>query len=412
MTNDLRTNALLYKVAWAVVSLPIVFIIFYSFGGALAHDHILIRLAIIMVFAVFTINAIKNQLDGSLVATLPKRAWAMIGLLTLIALSRLAFGEDNYELTTARIIMWLIFLILGLTLYRAFAEVPPDAVIKFILTALVGASALYVMLVAIWFIYDGVPAGDDCTNMMPGFKNVRYTVYFSAPALGFAIFLAAARHASTVLRIAAGLAAVGLWTYLEYTGARGAVMALIVATLFIALFLPLVATARLLITAGITFGVAMGLAWFIPPADCASFGMINRLSATIESDRVTTGRVDIWRLCWEMIQHRPVFGHGEIRLFNYSDFEVTQPHNFVLQSLLAWGFVGAGLFFVLLGELALRLLLSARTAPWQAWPVLFGTLTIVAYGQISGALYHAFPLLFATILVAASAAIVKPRPGV
>ncbi len=412
MTNDLRTNAPLYKVALAVVSLPIVFIIFYSFGGPLADQHVMIRLAITMLFAVLTIKAIQKHLDGPLLATLPKRAWAMIGLLTLIALSRLAFGEDNFELTTARSIMWLIFLFLGLTLYQVFGEVPPDAVITFVLTALVGASVLYVMMVAIWFIYDGVPTGTYCANMMPGFRNVRYTAYFSAPALGFAIFLTSASHASKVLRVAAGLAAVGLWTYLEYTGARGAVIALIVTTLFVAFFLPLVATGRLLIAACVTFGVAMGLAWFIPTADCPSFGMINRLSTTIESDSVTTGRVDIWRLCMEMIRQRPVLGHGEIKLFNYSDFKVTQPHNFVLQSLLAWGFVGAGLFFILLGELAIRLLLSARKAPWQAWPVLFGTLTIVAYGQISGALYHAFPLLFATILIAASAALIKPRPGV
>jgi O-antigen ligase len=392
-----------------IFAMPVVFIIFYSFGGILAQEHVLIRLGVVVFFAALVVKAFDDQIGKSLISTLPKRVWVPIGLLTLIAVSRVIFGEDNYVLTVVRTTMWLALLTLGLTLFSLFKKIPTDDVLKFVLVAVVGSSALYVLLIAGWFAYDGPPTGPLCTNSMPGFKNVRYTAYFSAPALGFAVVMAASKQAQMLLRIATFFVAVCLWMYLEYTGARGAVLAIVAAGLVSSVCLPLRASLRLFIVACLTFCIAIGLIWLIPPAECESFGMVNRLQASVDSDRITTGRAEIWSLCWELIKQRPLFGHGEIRLYNYSDFAVTQPHNFVLQSLLAWGFVGTALILALLGELAIRLLHAARNAPWQARPVLFGVLTIAAYGQISGALYHAFPLLIATVLLAAAAALIKPH---
>ena len=123
----------------------------------------------------------------------------------------------------------------------------------------------------------------------------------------------------------------------------------------------------------------------------------------MQSEDPGTGRIEIWLTTWDLIKARPWFGYGEIRLFNVIDTPVTQPHNALLQVPLAWGFVGATVFFALVGEFLVRLGVAARQGPWQAWPVLFGLVTILLYGQISGALYHAFPLLFTTILAAAAA---------
>ena len=399
--------------AGVVVALPILFICIYAMGDHIRSHHIALRLAITLLVSLTAIWWAYRARPLPFFAQMPRRSWVMVALVALIALSHAVLGQGDTRLTVERTALWLVLLALGLTLYGQFRMLRPNQVLMIGFAALVGASTIYVVIVAGWWSYSGSPTGETCTNVMPGFRNVRYTNYFAAPALAIAALVLSRPECRMPFRLLAGAAAVLLWAYIEYTGARGAALSIVGACIVCLVVLPGIAGMRLLGGVALTFVIAQGVVLAIPPADCGSFGMLSRVAASAQSADATTGRVDIWLLTWELIKAQPLLGHGEVRLFNVSDTTVTQPHNAILQTLLSWGFVGGAIFFALVLEFVLRLLIGARRAPWQAWPFLFGLLVLLAYGQLSGALYHAYPLLFATILSAGAAALIlAPRDGV
>ncbi len=342
---------------------------------------------------------------------LPVRVWVMIGILVLIAVSRPYFAGASLDLTVERTLTWLFCLFLGLLLFRLFQSTPPREVGTIALGVMMGLSVAYVAVTAGTYLTHGGPAGDFCETQVPYFQNVRYTGYFVGPTLGLAIFATTSRELSWLTRGICALVAVILWAYLEYTGSRGAVFALLAALLGVALFFAGATTIRLVI-AGIVTGVAALLIMqLVPPAECHVFGLFMRTVESFETGRVTTGRTDIWALGWEMFLQRPFFGHGEIRLYQVSDFQVTQFHNVILQSLVTWGAVGGAIFLSLIAEITIRIIAAQPQGAWQMRAILFGLFVILGYSMIDATLYYAFPLVLSALLVSAAAALIRPRPG-
>lgn len=400
----------LKRVAISVIGLPIIFIAFYSLGGAFSSHHISLRLGILVTFAVFCIVLGRRYLGYYPFAAPPVRLWVVIAVLVIIALSRLLVDGNDAQLTLERTTMWLMYLVVGLVLFELFQKVSHSETLILVTIAIVGTTILYVTMIGIWWSYDGLPSGLLCTDVMPGFKNVRYTAYFAAPALGLAIAISALHDGGRALRIVAAGAAVLIWLYVEYTGARGAALAIFAAGLLSFLIIPAKIAVRFVVFGLVTAIAGIMIALVLPAPDCPSFGMLSRIFTKMQTDNPTTGRIEMWMMTWDLIKARPWLGYGEIRLFKFVDTHATQPHNAVLQILLAWGFVGAVLFLAIVGEFLVRVGFAARRGSWQAWPLVFGLLVILIYGQISGALYHAFPLFFATILSAAGAALLfRPK---
>lgn len=372
-----------------------------------------IQTLLFIVLTVIIFRIVGKRIGGLdvLYGALPARSWLMIGGLVAIVIGHLIVGADNPQLTVERSTMLLIYLMIGLLIFLSFQRMTPPDVLVAASIAIGGVGVLYALLSAGWFVVNGAPAGPLCETQIPIFTNVRHTAHFSTPALGLAIFVASSRDVGRMFRLLAGIMAVILWAYLEYTGSRGAIFALLGAALVAAIFLPLRPVAALTITGFVTFAIAMALMVAVPPAECGSFGLFNRMQTSFETGEVTTGRFDVWRASWDLIVARPLFGYGEIHLEDVTDFTIAQAHNTILQAFLTWGFVGGTLFLGLIAEFLLRSMMLARTRPWQAWPILFALLSAFAYGMIDGTLHHSFSLFIVTIMVAASGALIfRPKP--
>jgi len=344
------------------------------------------------------------------VRSIPLRVWIGIGILTCIAFSRLYFGEGSSVLIMDRTFMWLFHFMFGVTLFALLRRVPPEMAMSLVLVGITIGSLSILGLYVGKFVVFGPPAGERCWLTVPAFYHVRYSGFLAGASL---ILLAAAcenRHAKMSYRGSLVVVLICLWAFIEYTGSRGALMAVIASFVGIVLFAPLQKTFRLATVVALTgFVGVFCLSWSIPPAECAPFGLLDRVSQSVETGQVTSGRIDMWIGTWELIQKRPLFGYGEVRLSSITDYAGLQPHNFILQVMLHWGIVGGLIVLALLAEVVLRILLLARKAPWQVWPCMLGVLTMLAYSMVDAALYHSYAILMSTVMLAAGAAIVM-RP--
>ena len=108
---------------------------------------------------------------------------------------------------------------------------------------------------------------------------------------------------------------------------------------------------------------------------------------------ISTGRTDLWKLAFDAILERPWFGHGEAQMSTVATFStMVHPHNFVLQTLLAWGLAGTLCILVLIFYLGLRSLRHVRAAQGDRVPAFVAMLALAAYASYDGTLYHVLPL--------------------
>jgi O-antigen ligase len=98
-----------------------------------------------------------------------------------------------------------------------------------------------------------------------------------------------------------------------------------------------------------------------------------------------SGRIEIWRQTVPVIGQSLLFGWGEAQFGTLLRSRFGQPHNIVLQILLAWGAVGFGLLAVLAALLANRV---RRNANRQNAPLIFAICNIAAFSLIDGSLFH------------------------
>src|SRR5690606_7887778 len=166
---------------------------------------------------------------------------------------------------------------------------------------------------------------------LPAFSHIRWFGYYAAGVIGLSVsgLLRGNRLALFATTIAFALA---FWT-----GTRGAIAAAVVGFAVHAVLLPEVRSLRawLLLAACCLAGliVALGLDAVVPIGDFGPDSM-NRYG--------DSGRIEVWRATIELIQARPLFGHGDgqFGLMVGERLHIAQPHNIILQLLHAWGILG------------------------------------------------------------------------
>jgi O-antigen ligase len=78
--------------------------------------------------------------------------------------------------------------------------------------------------------------------------------------------------------------------------------------------------------------------------------LLQRLMLEPEGGRgPLSGRLEVWARAWSHVGDHPVFGIGPMNYRNLPDAVDLHPHDWVLQLVLETGFVGFGLFAVLMG---------------------------------------------------------------
>ena len=141
----------------------------------------------------------------------------------------------------------------------------------------------------------------------------------------------------------------------------------------------------------------------------AEEGGIKRTIETLQNstdahiDTATTGRANMWLMSVKEIRSSPWFGSG---LDSYTripqDLYGSQPHNFIIQFLLDWGFIGSLPLFLLLGFT----LICALKYTWKksASPNKMAAAMIIIIltlnGLVSGTYYHSQGLFLLILALA------------
>lgn len=249
----------------------------------------------------------------------------------------------------------------------------------------------------------GLAAG---TNHIPLYTHARifglHMFIGAIAAIGWVMLSFSSATRNT--RIAAWLVAWITWTGLAWSGSRAPALGLAFALVvwFFSVTGPerkrLLIHTLLLGAAGLTtsylLGPNFGDGWWHALARTSTAGTdLSALSST---------RSDFWEVVWREILRSPWFGHGgDHYLFMRPRQVGNQPHNFVLQWLLEYGFAGAIPLFVLLarrlheGFRSSVLKRRETTVPHVAWPGLIGSTVCALF---DGVFYHVIVALPVAVL--------------
>lgn len=260
---------------------------------------------------------------------------------------------------------------------------------------LTGFLLVFVLLVAFVATTDRVP--ETLFFELPAFGHVRWLGYFAAGVIGLcaAGFLRGDRFAL--------LASAAAFTMAFWTGTRGTAVAALAGFVVCAFLFRDFRASRaglLFVSTGVAgLALSFGLDALVPfidqgPDSMARFG--------------SSGRIAVWLDTVDAIGRHPWLGWGEAQFrFVFRDkWFLGQPHNIVLQVLLAWGVIG-GLLCLALAIWTAPRFLKARTA--EAAPLQCAALMLAAYSLIDGSLFYAQSLSLFVFCCAAAVAAGSPR---
>ncbi|RME62960.1 MAG: O-antigen ligase domain-containing protein, partial [Alphaproteobacteria bacterium] len=190
------------------------------------------------------------------------------------------------------------------------------------------------------------------------------------------------------------------WALIFWSGARGAALAFVLA-------LPVIATVarqceRKHMLCRCFFAALLGASLsFLYPIDDPAFGLLRFYTTTVETDsfhNLTTSRSELWAEAIMHWQRAPWFGVGAghtLLVLKTAGGQFAQPHNIVIQALLAWGVVGALPFLALIAGLLWRAAQAVqRAAPGNGAGGAAGlmmALALLGNAMLDAALYYPLP---------------------
>lgn len=216
---------------------------------------------------------------------------------------------------------------------------------------------------------------------IPAFRNIRWLGYYIAAMIG--LCAAGWMHGRRLhLALGAAALAIALWT-----GSRGTLAAICGGYVLAAAIFPFLRRGWhrfvSLIILGIALAVILDFGW--PLEGLGPSRLIG--------DSGSSGRWEIWIQTSHVISAHPWMGYGEAQFGQLINESFVQPHNIVLQLLLAWGVAGAVLIAILATWLAnkVRANISEADAPF-----FFAAANLMAFSLIDGSLFHVLSMaLFA-----------------
>lgn len=260
-----------------------------------------------------------------------------------------------------------------------------------------GGMCAYVALVPIYLAAIPDRASFDWVHLGLAVINVRqvgfYTAIGGAAAIGLALF--SDRRRSRLFW--AAVAALG-FALSSWSGTRGAIVAVPVAVTIVVWLVPAIPRIRALAT---TLGslVAGALASLVFIAPDPVYGLW-RMSSSISSGDISTGRWNMWLGTIRGIADRPLFGHGESQfrlLVPEAIFTYNHPHNLILQLAFQWGIVGLACV-ALLGAAAMRDVVGAvRRMPVEGVPALLVLVCLLVFSMYEGTGYHPYPVMMTAL---------------
>jgi O-antigen ligase len=261
-------------------------------------------------------------------------------------------------------------------------------------TALMIGFVCFVALLVVFVLQVPEPANFDWVSGWPAVAHVRHLGYYAAAIIGlcigrFAIVISRPGWMAT-FAVATLAFALALWT-----GTRGAIAAAGAGLAVGMLLFPALRRRQVLLGVLGSSVVSVALvAWLPTPA--GHLGLWRTVAATVSRSEagIGSGRTDLWLRTLNAISQRPLFGYGDGQTFWIVPFEpvVGQPHNVLLQALLAWGVIGTACILILTVPFAIRTACGIRALGGEWLPPFLAMLVLAAYSAFDGTLYYTLPL--------------------
>ncbi|NIY82711.1 O-antigen ligase family protein [Vibrio hepatarius] len=191
---------------------------------------------------------------------------------------------------------------------------------------------------------------------------------------------------------------------LVWLGGRGALLSYAI-TLLLAIGI-LKRTYRLVRQRVILLFSILALSLFVSaPLNIYSWNGLNRWvysdAQEMSLNSLSSGRIELWKKSWALIQDRPVLGHGTESYFFEAKAKYRHPHNFILQFLVEYGVVGLAMALAGLAYLCyLGLANTLRECNGINLFCLASVVSLIIHGLVSGTLFYSPPLLVLCIAAA------------
>jgi len=286
-----------------------------------------------------------------------------------------------------RTVFWIVHLLFGFSIAflcgRLFRE-------SDLLAAYLLGFAAFLLAFAI-FAAGAIDRPIHWTWELPSVTHIRHLGIYATPMVGICIGIMATRQRREIWAAAFLIAGCGFALAL-WTGSRGPVAAIGAALLAGLAFSPAMRRPRAWGGAALSLAAAAAaVAWLPVPA--SNMGALRTVAATTGSTDVTTGRLEMWSRVVGAIERRPAFGYGEGQMTTVAHFgAMAQPHNIVLQLLLAWGVTGLACALVLAFYFLRVALPALRKDEAAVLPPLLAMSALVVLSMLDAALYHVLPL--------------------
>jgi O-antigen ligase len=330
--------------------------------------------------------------------------------LAVMALLLIAFGTARLvavDPPTAVFmsVLWVIHLLFGLSVGWLAQNAWPQNTAR-IWAAFVAALVFYIAIIAVYVARIKSPETYDWETLGVGVFNVRGILFYLVPGYGAALaltFSAKTRTHSILSVFAASL----MFAAICWSGTRSAAASCVIVPL-IAIGLISSLRARKFIGAFALSLILGGALSLIQQPPSPFYGIFYRVASNYDDKDQSSGRLEIWQATIASIRDKPIFGHGDQRLYaSIPRFQTIHPHNSILQIALYWGLAGTVLFFGLIGWLWARILRNTRRDPAEYLPAFLVLNGLLFTSMLDGSLFWPHPIMVAAF--AAALGLATPR---
>ena len=353
------------------------------------------------------------------VPLLSRNLWLTIVFWLLVAALSIVFSPHPYIALTRQFV-WIeagLFLVLAYVFFREFPQ-RKEMILKLIW---IGGLAYGLLLLAYMYQIGIGTFGDDPPRAPPGFGNVRHFGYYLSIVLvaGMAPTLRGEFKWNSAAGWALFTGLIFVWSMIAWAGGRGPYFAMGLGFLLLALMRRLPRPGLL---AGLAIAAAIGggILSLLYPLPTPSYGFLRVLGIEgpgliADLNALSSNRILMWQTALDVIAQRPLFGVGpDLFPFEVGSFfsGFAQPHNFVIQFTLAWGFAGSIAMLVILAVAVHGAIGAGAETPGAETSIRItagaGVIVLMLFGLIDGTLYHQVPLSMLTVFLALAASAKVP----
>jgi len=246
-------------------------------------------------------------------------------------------------------------------------------------------------------------------NYHPFNAHIRHTGYLITAGIGILIGFCLSGHERAANRSAILLLLIVLFTFLFWTGGRGAALSVVFAFGTTGLVVWLKGGSVRFLSIAFIVSLFAGLVLSELLAVFPWNGVLQMVLRSVQSQdlgQLSTGRIDIWRSAWDSVKDHLGFGLGPHGYwFMPNRIFGVQPHSVVLQFLVEWGVVGALLFTTLMAigfYQGLREHVLDVRSNMNPTRIAAGALILVlaVHGLYDGTFFHPQPSLYLALCFA------------